>query len=180
MANIADLIGVVLAFRVSEGIVILGVESGMFLGCVGFGRLLAEFRKNYPRFEVRPVDILAENGAGALRARERPQRRRRHRPGHPGSADVDVAAVALVVGQAERARGKFSNRHHVFERLPLAHRQSVASENALDRLADKSCKECVTKLEEQIERDKRKTVKAMGGDLVNEMRCTLARIQQKG
>jgi len=52
--------------------------------------------------------------------------------------------------------------------------------HAIDRLADKNCKECIAKLEEQIERDKRKTVKAMGGDLVNEMRCTLARIQQKG
>jgi HEAT repeat protein len=53
--------------------------------------------------------------------------------------------------------------------------------DAIDRLADttKGCAECVTRLEEQIERDKRKTTKALGGDIVNEMRCTLARIQKR-
>ncbi len=56
--------------RASEGIVILGVDSGMFLGSIGFGRLLADFRKNYPRFEVRPVDILDDEGTDTLLSRD--------------------------------------------------------------------------------------------------------------
>jgi hypothetical protein len=49
--------------------------------------------------------------------------------------------------------------------------------HALDRLGHKGCQPCVAELEQQIKRDERKTTKALGGDLVNEMRCTLARIK---
>ena len=51
--------------------------------------------------------------------------------------------------------------------------------NAIDRLGHKDCATCIAKIEEQIQRDERKTTKALGGDLVNEMRCTLARIQKR-
>ncbi|MEK6606142.1 MAG: HEAT repeat domain-containing protein [Myxococcota bacterium] len=47
---------------------------------------------------------------------------------------------------------------------------------ALDRLGDKACQDCLATLRAQIEKERGKTAKALGADLVSEMRCTLARI----
>ena len=93
----------------------------------------------------------------------------------PKLAKQEAAAFQLArrpeaKSQLSALANKVSSREPVI-RLAVLH--------ALDRLAHKGCADCIAKLEEQIKRDERKTTKAMGGDLVNEMRCTLARIQKR-
>jgi DNA-binding transcriptional LysR family regulator len=56
--------------RASEGTVILGVDAAMFLGCPQFGHLLAEFKKLYPRYKVRPVDVFPDGALSQLTNRE--------------------------------------------------------------------------------------------------------------
>ncbi|MEM9478467.1 MAG: LysR family transcriptional regulator [Verrucomicrobiota bacterium] len=56
--------------RESQGMVVLGVDSGMFLVTLGLGRILADFRKDYPRFEIRPIDDFSGSSIEALLSRE--------------------------------------------------------------------------------------------------------------
>ena len=86
------------------------------------------------------------------------------------AAAFQLARRPEAKSQLAALAGRVSSREPVV-RLAVLH--------AIDRLGHKGCAECMAKLEEQIKRDERKTTKALGGDLVNEMRCTLARIQKR-
>jgi HEAT repeat protein len=92
------------------------------------------------------------------------------KPAKQEAAAFQLSRRPEAKSQLAALAAKVSSREPVI-RLAVLH--------ALDRLAHKDCADCIAKLEEQIKRDERKTTKALGGDLVNEMRCTLARIKAR-
>ncbi len=87
-----------------------------------------------------------------------------------GFSNEPKTALPLLLGALKPLASLSHDRFPVHQALMFA----------LQRLGDKSCKECVEKLEQQIEKDEKNALRIPGArDLLGETRVTLARIKNR-